>query len=269
MEFVVILISLIVVILQIVILANQKKNAKLIRELATLKTRNQHPEHNRDRFRDRKDSNFKNNRRNQQDFRRKQSTTEPTEQSQPSGAVENVEKSLRDINLKLKNAERDQEAARRTIQENIGSEGSGQRPQRHRNDGNRDGNRGGRDNNNRRDRHGRNNWRNRNNQGRSGGEEGNSSEPSGHPATEEKVSLKPKQPAAITESTTTLPELKPVDFDAELEHGRKVQVKRRPLKEETSDSNSGSTPEVSFDSGNTESSSKAEATADEIKFGRR
>ena len=266
MEFVVILISLIVVILQIVILANQKKNAKLIRELSTLKTRNQHPDHNRDRFRDRKDSNFKNNRRNQQDFRRKQPTTEPSEQSQPSGAVENVEKSLRDINLKLKNAERDQEAARRKIQENIGSEGSGPRPQRHRNDGNR----GGRDNNNnRRDRHGRNNWRNRNNQGR-GGDEGNSGEPSSHPAaTEENVSFEPKQAAAITESTATLPELKPVDFDAELEHGRKVQVKRRPLREESSDANSGSTPEASFDAGSNESSNQAEATADEIKFGRR
>ncbi len=264
MEFVVILISLIVVILQIVILANQKKNVKLIRDLATLKTRNQHPEHNRDRFRDRKDSNFKNNRRNQQDFRRKQSTTEPKEQSQPSGVVENVEKSLRDINLKLKNAERDQEAARRKIQENIGKEGSGQRPQRQRNEGNR----GGRDNSNRRDRHGRNNWRNRSNQGRSGGDEGNNSEPSSHPAAaKENVSIEPKQPAALTESTATLPELKPVDFDAELEHGRKVQVKRRPLKEEASESNSGSTPEGSIDSGNTDSTSQA--TADEIKFGRR
>jgi len=44
-------------------------------------------------------------------------------QSQPSGAIDPMEKSLRDINLRLKNAEREQENARKKFQE--GGSGSG------------------------------------------------------------------------------------------------------------------------------------------------
>jgi hypothetical protein len=284
MEFVVITLLLIVVILQIVILANQKKNAKLVRDLATFKPKSQQPEQNRDRFRDRKDNNFRNNRRNQQDFRTKQPPAATQPAVPPSGAVDSVEKSLRDINLKLKNAERDQETARRKIQENIGRD---QPRQRQQSEGNRAGrdrdhkrDRGDRNRDSRRgDRNNRNNWRSRNNHERVGdGNEQSSSEPVNHPAIKTAAIQEPQQPVMSMEPTAALPDLNPVDFDGEMEHGRKVQVKRRMLKEDLP----GSVPEnqtdaateesVSGNAGNfngSDSVEQSESSTDEISFGRR
>jgi uncharacterized protein YxeA len=131
MEFVTLTILatvIIVVILQIVILSNQKKNMKLIKELIAQKSRSNHE---RERSRDRKDSNHRQYRKNQYDSRSKSSSNQ---MAPASGSVDNVEKSLRDINLKLKNVERDQEVARRKIQENIGKESSSRRDNRGRRD---------------------------------------------------------------------------------------------------------------------------------------
>ncbi|MBN1758685.1 MAG: hypothetical protein JW863_10225 [Chitinispirillaceae bacterium] len=269
MEFVVIpLLLIVVIILQIVILGNQQKNTKLLKSLSTFKPRNQHPDHGRERNRDRKDNNFKHNRRNQQDFKPKQSSSSGQQTAQASGAVENVEKSLRDINLKLKNAERDQEAARRRIQENIGEEGSGPR-QRQRNDGNR----GGRDNN-RRDRNNRNNWRGRNNQDRPSNS-GKSHSPADHHPSEGNTFQESQQASTVSEPAT-LPDLTPVDFDAELEHGRKVQVKRRILKEELPGAAQENPAETgtsqnsdAVDFSVAESTEQTESSTDEIRFGRR
>ena len=290
MEFVVtITLLLIVVILQIVILTNQKKNAKLVRELSTFKPKNQQPDQNRDRFRDRKENNFRNNRRNQQDFRSKQPSAATQPAASSTGAVDNVEKSLRDINLKLKNAERDQETARRKIQENIVRDQPRQRQQS-------EGSRGGRDRDNYRDRgdrnrnrdsrrgdrNNRNNWRQRNNQELAGGNtEQNKSASENHPAQENTPIQESYQPAFSVEPTTpVLPDLNPVDFEGEMEHGRKVQVKRRMLKEDLP----GSIPENQTDANSSTDDTPSENTAsfggndqvvepeistDEISFGRR
>ncbi|MCL2220232.1 MAG: hypothetical protein FWC23_08990 [Chitinispirillia bacterium] len=58
------------------------------------------------------------------------------QQSQPGGAIDPMEKSLRDINLRLKNAEREQESARKKIQD--GGVGNGTRDDRGPRDGSRD-----------------------------------------------------------------------------------------------------------------------------------
>lgn len=275
MEFVVITLLLIVVILQIVILANQQKNGKLVRDFTTFKPKTQQPDQNRERFRDRKDNNFRNNRKNQQDFRQKQPAAVAAPSAPASGAVENVEKSLRDINLKLKNAERDQEVARRRIQENIGKDGP---RQRHQQDGNRGGRDGNRDHRRDRDRPSRNNWRGRNNQDRSADASQNN-EPLNHPAIESTAVEETRQPSFSIEPTVSLPDLNPVDFDAEMEHGRKVQVKRRLLKEDlpgtsqddtadaTSSDNAPPVANGNFES--TESDGQTETSNGEISFGRR
>ena len=150
MEFAIIILTTLAVIflLQIIILLNQQKNGKLVRELIVQRTKafqNDRVERG-DRFPDRKENKF---RQNRQDFRSK--SQHAPSMSSSSGDVDTMEKSLRDINLKLKNAERDQEAARRRIQDNIGNKDYSRR--RHHNDNNR----GGRDNNrdHRRDRHNR------------------------------------------------------------------------------------------------------------------
>ena len=277
MEFVVITLLLIVVILQIVILANQQKNGKLVQDFTTLRSKNQQSDQNRDRFRDRKDNNFRNNRKNQQDSRQRPPAPAQPGSSSPNASVENVEKSLRDINLKLKNAERDQEVARRKMQENIGNDHS--RPRHHR-DGNRD--RGGKDGNRdhrRGDRHNRNsgNWRNRNNQERGAGTESKTS--AQHPAADSSAVPETQQSAATAASVSSLPDLSPVDFEADLEHGRKFQVKRRLLQEDLpgavqnesaqSSASPGDTVSSVNDASPAATSDNPEISADEISFGRR
>jgi FtsZ-interacting cell division protein ZipA len=265
MEFVVILLLVIVAIFQIIILTNQQKNAKLIRELATSRQKHHHSDHNRDRYRDRKDNNHRQNRRNQQDGRQRQSSN--AQSTQPSGAIDNVEKSLRDINLKLKNAERDQEAARRRISDPSGKEGSGSGgSRRHRNDGNRGG---------RRDRNNRNNNRGRNNNPDRSTDTRQNNAPVQHPANEGNASQETR-PAAEVTPVNTLPNLNPVDFEPELEHGRTVQVKRRLLKEDLPGATNSAPGEVSEksdssagDAANFEPTVQPETSTDEISFGRR
>jgi hypothetical protein len=239
MELVVTITTLIiVVILQIIILANQGKNAKLIREFIANKAKT-HPE--RDRFNERRDNTFRQNRTNQQSSGFKSA---PSTQSSPVAAnIDNVEKSLRDINLKLKNAEHDQEVARRKIHDNIGS--NQQKPRSSRD------NRGGNNNSQRRDRNNRNNWRTRND-----GDEkpfDNNPESINHPIdtsapeirkvveihptplpSSVTTSVPPSITTSVPSSVTTLPDLQPMDFDADLQHGRKFAVKRRALQEDAS-----------------------------------
>ncbi len=239
MEFVTITILMIVVILQIIILARQNNNGNMVRELIAQNTRPQQSE--RDRFRDRKDQNFKQHRRSQQDFRSK---PPHSHSAAPSGSVDNVEKSLRDINLKLKNAERDQEAARRKIHENTGRE---QPSRREHGDSNRD--RGGRDH--RRDRHNNrnSNWKNRQFGDRPVAGENLA------PGSPETESPSPNPPVIVDDQRTTpqsasLPEITPTDFDTEnTQHGRKFMVKRRILKDESSPGQIG--PQADLSSGET------------------
>jgi len=212
------LIAVVTLILQIVILANQKKNAKIISDFISERQKSHHSD--RDKFHDRRDGNFNKNRRG--NGPQNSNKNAPAQQVSSSTSVDSVEKSLRDINLKLKNAERDQEAARKRISDGIGKDG--QRPR-----GNRDHNRGGKDGHRRdrdRDRNNRGNWRDRNG--------GDRSENSSRPQQEHPAAVNESAAAAeIAPSVTpSLPELNPVDFDTDLEHGRKFAVKRRPLAEE-------------------------------------
>jgi hypothetical protein len=217
MEFVVTIATLFfVVILQLIILANQQKTAKKIFELTKQFTK---PGQS-GRSRDRNSGGSRQHRKSQQDFRSK---TSSNQQANVSGSVDNVEKSLRDINLKLKNAERDQEAARRKIKEKMGKDSSKRRHSR----GNRDDTRGEK----RRDRFNRNNRRNRNNKENTFESRNQSDE----------QSLKESTSSFLSENTdghnqpvASLPDLNPTDFDSDTtQHGRKFTVKRRVLKDES------------------------------------
>lgn len=270
MELVVTITTLIVVvILQIIILANQQKNSKLIKEFVANRAKH-HPD--RDRSNDRRDNNFRQQRNNQQNNNQRgaapQSSTSPA-------AVDNVEKSLRDINLKLKNAERDQEVARKRLNEGGTVRDPQDRPDRDRpprNNRDRDGNRG-RDGH-RRDRNGNSrggNWRNNRGEGESRQGDGNSQLE--HPAVENDADAV-NETSSVVASSTSLPNLNPVDFDADLEHGRKFTVKRRALSDESAEvgvapSESSGTSEPSTFTSAPESQDSSSSTDSEISFGRR
>ena len=219
MEFVVTITTLsFVVILQLIILVNQRRTGRKILEL--LKNRQKSEQPDRERFRDRTGSGSRQHRRNQQNSRSKSSSNQSTS---TSSSVDNVEKSLRDINLKLKNAERDQEAARRRIQEKIGKESSKRRHSR----GNRDENR-----EHRRDRHNRGNWRNRSNQEKTSDRR---NRPNENSSNENSVNSSSTGNDNSALPTATLPDLNPTDFDSDTtQHGRKFTVKRRILKDDAS-----------------------------------
>jgi hypothetical protein len=215
-----IIIAAIVLLLQIISLAQIagiRRSMRMQREI-----RPQQIQHGGDRF-DKKN----------QEFRRQERRPFP-EQRPPQPAVAQIdpaEKSLRDLNLRLKSAEREQESARRKMQEHF--------PRGDHFRGRDDRGRGGgrdRDRNNRRDRDGRrDNWQERNRQG--GFQQHQSrpqqrSEPSVEkkaadlPAPEIRTPARQDGPAAAREPGNA-------DFAAgeTLEHGRKIIVKRRILRE--------------------------------------
>ena len=112
MELAAIIATALVVVLQIITIALVVGNRKNVRDQVGKAS----PALSNDKSEDRKERDFRiQNRRPAQDQRPKP----PTQQPVNTGSVETVEKSLRDINLKLKNAERDQEFARRKVQENF------------------------------------------------------------------------------------------------------------------------------------------------------
>lgn len=229
-------------------------------------------------------------------------------QSTNTGSVDTVEKSLRDINLKLKNAERDQEFARRRVQENFSKEPNTNR--RHngngneRPSGNERNNRGGRDNRDHRhgndrnrDRRSGNNWQDRNrsrepmNFGAPQNEEVQITENQNLILNQEQLQSQPQEAITQTQIAQTpitsegihenSPELTPVDFssDDNLQHGRKIMVKRRMLKEDGSPQSEGSDESSSFENStagvgsetsvHSESSDVEKASEGEIRFGRR
>ena len=265
MQYVVLFTTLLVVILQFVIMANQKKNAKKIDELMSYRRNAGHSD--RDRSRDRNNGNQRQPRRKRQDHRSKQSNASS---GNSNDAKENVEKSLRDINLKLKSVERDQDAARRQIQENSFGKDS---PKRRSN--NSRGNRNDR-RDNRRDRGSsrNNNWRDR--KGNDSSKTKTEKSEASAPIFEEKPQIMVDDAAPQTNASQSLPDLKPVDFDKEsTEHGRKFAVKRRVLKEDAGDENvkedlgqvSETGDAVSNNSENV--SETVSADSSEISFGRR
>jgi hypothetical protein len=206
--------------------------------------------------------------------------------------VSPVETSLRDINMRLKTAERDQEFARKKLQENLG--GDQPRP-RDENRGNRDDNRGNRGDRGGRDRGGRDRGgRDRGGRDRNFRRDGapqndryqqqnrnvspqspvaSQSSETTQPMTQPAASSFEPAPVAAAEARPYIPQSAPVvrqepaaeapsDYQTEGEfgHGRKAMVKRRPLREEGAESSVA--PEVS-------PSVEASEPAEEIQFGRR
>jgi len=164
--------------------------------------------------------------RPQQGSRPLQQIPRASQQTQAAASIDPMEKSLRDINLRLKNAEREQENARKKFQED--STRDGQRGERDRNGGRNDrGHRGPRDFN--RDRPPRGDRPDRPERPNRGGFE-NSGHPAvaNHPAAAEPETAPAAAPEAVVND--------PVTAD-DLQHGRKFTAKRRPLPAEDAQQN--------------------------------
>jgi hypothetical protein len=242
--------SSIIIILQVVsiILIVKSKKVPVEKTEAVPAQPAQTPYDQRD-FRKRRDDNRFNRRPG---FEQKQKPVAPA----PPQAVDYVEKSLRDINLKLKNAERDQEDARKKIREEVQgpSQGGGQpSPRRFDNNQNRP-NRGRGDDFRRRD--GRDRDRNRgpyNNQSRD--RDQNRDQNRDRPLEQERPLPEQARPAVTNEAFNPPPQvssapeqvmrppqapvvlqpviekepLTAVPENTEIFHGRKVLVRRRIL----------------------------------------
>ncbi len=237
--------TLMVVILQIITISLLRSTRKMVREYAEQKPVNSFHNERRDR------EVRQNNRR--PGTENKNRPQMPGNTNNATAVVDPVEKSLRDINLKLKNAERDQEFARKKIQDNFSKD----------NNRRRDGGKNGRDQR-RGDR--RSNWNDRN----SRRDNPKTTVESQINEENEEIKRPIEQPVqeVSAEVTTVAPELVPNDYgtDENLQHGRKFAPKRKF----TSDENSAGSSEPAqeqFSQENIDSSEKA--VESEIKFGRR
>ncbi|MCX7725329.1 MAG: hypothetical protein N2053_00620 [Chitinispirillaceae bacterium] len=205
------ILSSIIVLLQVIILVNQLTNRKLlIEKLGTKGSLIENPSYSQ------KESESKSiiNRNH----------TSPTSSTIANTSKDDIEKSLRNINLKLKNAERDQEAARRKVQENINTTLV---KEKHQNDNFHHGKDRKRDYRNRKHRKD-----NRNRHFGTSNQEGFHNHQHQEPQT---VGVEEKREKEIVtvQNDTSFEELKPVDFNVDnTEHGRKFVVKRRLLKDE-------------------------------------
>jgi hypothetical protein len=244
----------------------------------------------------------------------------------PAAPADPVERSLRDINMRLKNAERDQEFARRKLQENLGNDRpprggreGGDRDYRSREGGDRDrggrsggdrefrspaqrdggdrdrSRRGGRDRNPRRD-----NWQDRSRSSAPQMEQApgtsvtndepvfenkDAALPIAAPETAVTFQPAPVQPAPVQSQPEPSggADLTPSDFNADdLQHGRKIIVKRRPLTGEEggeegsaaearseSETSSPAAPAVQANTEPTPSSDVGPEAAEPVQFGRR
>jgi hypothetical protein len=269
MEFVVILAAVAVAVLQIITISVVVSTKKKIEELSNQKSNSSHNDRER---RDRDFRSQQNTRRPVMDSRSKAQTQPATT---PSASVDQVEKSLRDINLKLKNAERDQENARKKMQTNFSKDSNGNNPRRR---DNRDHHsRGGRDNS-RNNHRGNNHWQERNRQDNTGSQEIASDLENVNVDATIPFEAQPtvQQPESAVVSQSTPAGLEPSDFGSSdiLQHGRKASVKRRLLKEEDSiienNSSENAVPaEQPFSTENEPGNSSSEPNETEIKFGRR
>jgi hypothetical protein len=297
------IITALVLVLQIITLVLIARTRKSI---TGLKTAPQPipPAIDRDRPRGRDNDFRRHDRRPFHDQKQRPQPQPQHQQPSPAGtspaapADEGIEKSLRDINLRLKNAERDQESARRRMQENMPRDQQRNRDDRNRDDRDRNRPRGGRDRNDRfgnRD-HRRGNWQDRQDQRRDRQDRPMPSTPQGlttptaaaaEPAGESLFEV--KNPMVLEPTATVQAQEAPTvasnqdqssaDYGSEegLQHGRKIIVKRRPLStDESSDApsqNSGdsASPAQAAQSSPEEETpvSGSDAANAEIKFGRR
>jgi hypothetical protein len=235
LAFIAIIIAAIVLVLQIVSLA---QIAGIRKSLQAPKDVRPAPPQQGDRF-EKRPPDF---RRQDRHDRRPYPDQRPQQQAAPASTpIDPVEKSLRDINLRLKSAEREQESARRKIQDNF----SGGDQPRNRDD--RDRNRGNRDRNYQRNPR-RDNWQDRN---RSGGIQQQQPAPSGLPQQQrtepfvekkETVVPAPESPAPVQQSLPAAVQntgdagvsagVSDFSADQNSQHGRNFIVKRRMLKDE-------------------------------------
>ena len=272
----------VVVLFQIIILINQQKNGKLVGDYFAQRAKNfqERGGDRGERFRERNGNRQNRPPRGEQEFKPRTPQAPSTPAAAQGGAVDNVEKSLRDINLKLKNAERDQEVARRKFQDNTEIDGANrEQPRRRHSRDSRDGrdNRGGGRDENRDSRRGggdrdrnRSNFRTR--QDRPFQEESPAESPEAEmPETSYPVDAETGPISAPPVAAAAAPELGASDFDSDnTEHGRKFNVRRRMLKEDVPGDTSPSGEEPSSASASAESSPEAPAGDDaEISFGRR
>jgi hypothetical protein len=303
-----IIISALVLVLQIITLVRIAGTQKTLTRLQTVPQ--PMPSNDRDRM-GRRDNDFRRHDRKpiqdqkqrpqpqqplqqQQQQQQQQQPQQPSAGSSPAPAAgDGLEKSLRDINLRLKNAERDQESARRRMQENMPRDGY-----RNRDDRDRGRHRGGRD---RHDRHGnrdsnRGNWQDRRDRQDRQNRPPQSfpqnqaapaiapAAPSSEPLFEKKENapLEPVMPVQemtpVTNIQENIKEQSPSDYGSEeaLQHGRKIIVKRRPLStDESADAplengQTSSQPAAAEVSGPEEETTMgSDSPGSEIKFGRR
>ncbi|MDG5815272.1 hypothetical protein QA601_09295 [Chitinispirillales bacterium ANBcel5] len=247
--------TLLVVVLQLItialVLSIKKRPDRNYRDSKT-----RHPKHNNTR-QEKRGNDFRKNKKSPHHDNRKKSGNQNSQQK--SSAVDPVEKSLRDINLKLKNAERDQENARRQIQSGASKENQ------------RKGNRKNHNKNNDQNRNRRSNWQERNNRKdgskkQAGKQEESSATPHQKPASE---------PAPAVNNPTDSG-IKDVPASEDTQHGRKFVVKRRQMKDSgdtetpTSDNSSDTNSSQDILSDKNDGVTETEKVAEgEIKFGRR
>jgi len=253
-----ILTTLLVVILQIITISLLRDTRKKVRELAEQKPVT--PSYNGER----RDRDFKANRRPNQENRQK---PQASVTSSTTANVEQVDK-LRDINLKLKNAERDQEFTRKKMQDNFLKDSN--RRRENGKGGNRDHRHGDR----------RNNWQDRNRRDQNSQVQQSAQESSPSEIKEEIAKTSQieqaqiQKTASVTPSST--PELIPSDFGSEenMQHGRRFSSKRRFSSEESRSDSIGSenssSEQMHEATQDNDSENSTEKNADaEIKFGRR
>lgn len=217
------ILSIIIVLLQIIILINQFNIKKIIITESISK----------DNF---TEKSLYSNKESESKSRWNKSLTSST----PSTNVitnkndkEEIEKSLRNINLKLKNAERDQEAARKKVQENINGPLVKEKNQSNNFHYGKDRKKDYHNNKkHRKDNHNRNFSASR--------------QDGSYNRQQQNVAVKEEEKKDITPAvpTSSFEELKPVDFNVDnTEHGRKFIVKRRLLKDEAETTNPQSEPQ--------------------------
>jgi hypothetical protein len=219
--------------------------------------------------------------------------TPPPQTQQP---VASVDKTLRDINLRLKNAERNQERVRKQFNDGPRDPNSPREPNGPRDtNGPRDSNRssGGRFDRNDRGRGGRGGEHRRNDRQDRGDRSGQYARNDAMRPSEPNENLPPAQePEAlppIMAPSGDLPAAAPMEIDASaiqsesadtLTHGRKVLVKRRSLKEEEGATEAEASPDPASSTSEPSTTSATEsappaspsepnAGGDEISFGRR
>jgi len=268
---------IVVIVLQIITISIVRGNRKQRRSSYEFKhSRN----HGGDGKSDRKEGDFRrggsngNNRKNQYENKggKPQHTSAAVQQSSQV-TIDPVEKSLRDINLKLKNAEREQESARKKINDYNGKDG---RPQRSERSGSGGVNRkNSRDRSFNRGEQRRENWQDKQNRTEPAEHPAEAGAPApefqnenlqiaaAHPAIETTAGVTESAPQSVHADTAASSESSEGDF----EHGRKFVAKRRHLQEsgapETETASSENTSEAPA------AEQPSEETAAEMKFGRR